>query len=185
MGYAEPTVTTCAALAGGKPVNGGGVEGLARLQLGRRKRRVIGRVRKVLRLQAECIAMVVNLTAGAGNASVEEVASIELDSRLIGEYFQHAPCRRLVGFGRQLYFLASALEHPILVVSVSQFQLLVVGINARPNDGRFEEVEWRASHRRQFAGGNQIRIYRRVAAGINFHLVAKNVTVPLAFEVEV
>src|SRR5215469_8111502 len=118
MGYAEPTVTTCAALAGGKPVNGGGVEGLARLQLGRRKLRVVGRVRKVLRLQAECIAAIVNFTACADNAPVEKVARIELDSRLIGEHFQHASCRRLVGFGRQLYLLASAVEHPILVVSV-------------------------------------------------------------------
>ena len=168
-----------------KPVNRDRVESLAWFQLGRGEVRMIRRVGIMLRLQAERVSMIVDLAVGPGHGAIEKIAGIELYPGLIGEYLQDASCRRFVGLCRQLNFLSTAVEHPILIVPVCQLQLLIVGIDARSNHSRLEEVERRTRHRRQLAGGNQIRIYWGVAACINLHLMAQDVAVPLPLQVEV
>jgi hypothetical protein len=84
----------------------------------------------MLRLQTEGIPTVVDLAVSAGHTAVQKIAGVELHSRLIGQHFQHAACRWLVGLGSQLNFLPSVVEHPILVVPTRQLELLVVGIDA-------------------------------------------------------
>src|SRR5215831_13573451 len=107
-------------LSCGEAIDRDGVKLPAWLELCRREFGMIGRVRVMLRLQAERITTVVDLTAGAGNAAIKEVASVELDSWLVSEHFQHAPCRWLVGVCGQLNFPSSAIEDPILVVPLCQ-----------------------------------------------------------------
>src|SRR3989475_1459727 len=63
---------------------------LAGLELGRRKFRLIGRIRKVLRLEAEGGPAAVNLAALSVHGAVEEVPGVELDPRLRGQDLHHA-----------------------------------------------------------------------------------------------
>ena len=62
---------------------------------------MVGRVREVLRLQAEPVGLPVHLAAGSDQRRVEEVARVELDPRL-GRVDLHDPTgRRLMHPGSQ------------------------------------------------------------------------------------
>src|ERR1017187_5474789 len=84
------TATTCrcsrTVLASGEAVDSHGFKLLAGLQLGGWKRRMVGRIRIMLRLQTERITPAIDFPALTGYGSIQEVTGIELDSRLIGEH---------------------------------------------------------------------------------------------------
>src|ERR671920_878522 len=87
---------------GGEPVDAGGVVALAGAQHGRREVGVVGRVRVVLGLQGQAVALAVGAAAGPDQGAVEEVARVELDAGLVGEDLQHPPAARVLEPGRQL-----------------------------------------------------------------------------------
>src|SRR3972149_4541535 len=64
---------------------------LPRLQDRRREARLIRRIRIVLRLEAEAGAVPVNVPRLAGDRAVEEIARVELDTRLGGLDLPRAP----------------------------------------------------------------------------------------------
>src|SRR5690349_19936669 len=97
---------------------------MARLQDRGREGRVIRRVGEVLRLQRQRPAMAVDLTAFAPDRAVEEVARVELNSRLVGVDVESAAAGRLDDSGGMVA-RAAAVEHPIMVVTARDLELLV------------------------------------------------------------
>jgi hypothetical protein len=57
---------------------------------------MVGRIRKVLGLQAKSVAMVVNLATFARNGSIEKVPAVELNSWFSTENLQNATALWLV-----------------------------------------------------------------------------------------
>src|SRR5580700_5323889 len=87
---------------------------------------LIGRVGEVLRFQAESAASNVRLAALSFDAAVEIISGIKLDAGFRGQHFQHAATARLFDFGGQTQSRAFAIQHVVVVVALTDFQLLVV-----------------------------------------------------------
>src|SRR5690242_10639304 len=98
----------------------------------------------MLCFQAQTEAMSVNLAALSCNSSVQKIAGIKLDTGLISQNLQHAPARGFVHLRPLHHFLTFTVEHPIVVVAVALFDLIVVGIYSCANGGGFAEVKWRS-----------------------------------------
>src|SRR6202165_4844859 len=99
---------------------------LPRFQLGRGKGGVVGRVRKMLRLQAKCESPVVDAAFFSGDRSVEEVSRVELQSRFGREHLQNPASGRLVRFGRLGQLTRRMIQHEVVVVPLAQTQLGIV-----------------------------------------------------------
>ncbi len=81
---------------------------------------MIRRIREVLRLQAQRLATLINFPVFSGDASVQEVSGIELDSRLVGDDLHHAAAGWLINFCRIAPTCPrAAIEHPVVVVTVA------------------------------------------------------------------
>ena len=70
---------------------------------------MVGRVRKMLRLQAKAIALLVDVPVFSGDGSIQEIAGIKLHSRLGGEYFQNSSAGGFVDPGSQRQALSFRL----------------------------------------------------------------------------
>ena len=81
----------------------------------------------MLGFQAEPGALLVHGTALPAERSVQEVASVELHSRLGGQYLHHPPGGRLLdACSEHERILLAAIDHEIVVVAASICDLLVV-----------------------------------------------------------
>src|SRR6266508_2533857 len=172
-------------VVGGEPVDGGRVVLLARPQHGRREVVMVGRVRVVLGLQRQAVALPVHPAAGADQGAVQEVARVELDARLVGEDLQDPAASRVGQPRRQLQPGAAPVQHPVVVVAAADDELRVAVADARTDRGRPGEVQRRAGHRGDLAGGDQGRVDRGVVAGPQQQLVVVDVAGALTGEVPV
>ena len=84
-----------------KPVDGSLLVSLPRFQHSGRELRLIGRIGKVLALQAQRVPFTVHHTALAGVGPVQEVAGVELDGGLRGVDLHGATADRLVHSRRE------------------------------------------------------------------------------------
>ena len=115
----------------------------------------------MLGLQAKTGAMRVRFSVFACSGAVEEVAAIKLDARLGGQHIQDSAAGSFEYFGGHLQAASFTIfKHPIVIVSLPEFQLLVFGIDPRADGGGFPEVKRRAGHGAHFPGWNQGRIHR-------------------------
>src|SRR5215211_389941 len=163
--------TGAARSVGGEPVDGGGLVPLAGRQHGRREVRVVGRVRVVLGLQGEPVALPVHPAAGADQRPVQEVAGVELDARLVGDDLQDPAAPGLDDPGGQLQAAAVPVEHPVVVVAAADDQLLEAVADAGADGGRVPEVHRGAGHGVDGPGRDQGRVHGRVVAGVEGQLV--------------
>src|SRR5215213_5561525 len=178
--------TGSARSVGGEPVDRSGVVALAGAQHGRREVGVVGRVRVVLGLQSQAVALAVGAAAGPDQGAVEEVARVELDAGLVGEDLQYPPAARVLQPGRQLQPGAAPVEHPVVVVAAADLELLeAVVTDALADPGRTGEVHRRAGHRVDGPGGDQGGVDRGVAAGPQAQLVVVDVARALTGQVPV
>src|SRR5260370_576454 len=79
---------------------------LVRLEHGRRERRSVWRVRKMLGFETKSVALVVNLTRLATHV-VEEISAVELQPRFGRPHLHRAPAHRFIDLSRQRQFFAS------------------------------------------------------------------------------
>src|SRR5882672_4449493 len=79
---------------------------LVRLEYGRRERRSVWRVWKMLGLETKSVALAVNLTRLATHV-VEEISAVELHPRFGGPHLHRAPTHRFIDLSRQRQFFAS------------------------------------------------------------------------------
>ena len=100
---------------------------------------MVRRVREVLRLQRETVALAVDVATGADQCAVEEIAGIELDSRLVGPEFEHparagvfdtggkarlAPFARFEDLGESCIRFFAAQSADRIDGSLSQFEII-------------------------------------------------------------
>ena len=100
----------------------------------------------MLRLQTKPAATLIGYSAFALDGSVEKIAAIKLDSRLIGENAQHAPRVWVVHLRRLRQSSSFGVEHPVMIVPSTEMELLIVRVDAAPDSCRFSEVERRGFH---------------------------------------
>src|ERR1700722_8667516 len=109
---------------------------------------------KVLRFEAKSETKVVRLAALAG-FSVEKISGIELNAWFCSPYFHRAAGCRFFHFGSERRRVTGfSIQHPIVVVAVSEFKLFVLLIDTGTDGDGSSEVEWSAFHTTKFAGGN-------------------------------
>src|SRR5713101_6242235 len=132
--------------AGAELVHSYAVKCLFRLQFGRRELGVVGRVRKVLSFQAECVSCFINPAFFAGAPTTEKIPGVELNPRLGGENPQNPAAVRLIDFGRFRQFVRRMIQHKVVIVAMTEAQLCVVRIDPLSDFMRLAKVEWRAFH---------------------------------------
>src|SRR6266545_1378203 len=177
--------TGAAGSVGRELVDRGGLVELAGREHGRREVRVVGRVRVVLGLEGEAVALPVHPSAGPHQRPVQEVARVELQARLVGDDLEDAAAARLDHPRGQLQAAAVAVEHPVVVVAAADHELRVAVADARADGGRVPEVEGGAPEVGDLAGRDQRRVDRGVVAGVDPQLVAVDVAGALAGQVPV
>src|SRR5690349_18257282 len=100
--------------------------------------------------------MVVDFSAFAGDRAIQEVAGVELNTRLIGENLQNAPTLGLISLGREKHAaFPPAIQYPVVVISLAEFDLLIVGVNASTDGGWLGEIEGGAFHGTKLASRDQ------------------------------
>src|SRR5690349_14964758 len=99
---------------------------LTRFQLCRRKVRVIWRIWEVLRLQAETGPMLVNGATLAFVRRIQKITAIKLQARFSSQDFHEYARGRLVNRSDQLQVFSLPVEHPVMIVTSTKLQLLVV-----------------------------------------------------------
>ena len=114
----------------------------------------------MLRLQTQSRMLSVRHATFSLGRAIQKIPGIKLNSRLISQDLQHTSRRRLENLRRLGQFAARLIQHPVVVVPVSQLDLLVVRVDARTDRGRLREVKWRPGHRLQLSGRDQSRIHR-------------------------
>ncbi len=102
----------------------------------------------MLRFQAESVALLVGLAALAFNRAVQKVPGVKLNSWLGRVNFHYSPAGRLDDARRQrtIARFAEIVQHPIVIVALAKFKLLVVLFDARSDRGRLGEIERRSTH---------------------------------------
>ena len=98
---------------------------------------MIRRIREMPRLHAETIALLINPAAFARDA-VEMIRRVKLHARFGGEHFHHATAPRLEDARRQRQFAGGFVENVVVIVTGAEFDLFVVGVDARADLHRNE-----------------------------------------------
>lgn len=81
----------------------------------------------MLGFQAETGAVAVSLTALPVDRAIKEVSAVKLDARLGSQHFQDSSADRLEYRSRRLQLsMLVTPQHPVVIVTPSEFKLLVV-----------------------------------------------------------
>src|SRR3984957_8556481 len=147
---------------------------LTRLQLSRRKGRMVRRVGIMLRLQAQRGVPLIPFLRLAIRCSIQRVARVKLPPRLSRGHRHHATARRVVYASRCLHFAILSAQHPVDVIPSGDLHLLVVLVNTLANHGRLAKIERRSLHRSKHPCRNLRGIHRRVEIRRNHHLLVEN-----------
>src|ERR1700722_13722647 len=100
----------------------------------------------MLRFQAQS-GSITEHRAGARGLTVQKIARIKLQSRLCGTDFERASAVRLREHGREGQCSGPSLvEDPVVIVAVSEVQLLIRIVNPAADGVRTAKIEWCARH---------------------------------------
>ena len=146
---------------------------------------MIRRIRKMLGLQAETIASLVDMTLFPCDGAVEKISRVELHTGLCGRDFQHAPAGGFVHTCSQGKAVPFAVDDPVVVVAVTKNHLIVAVVDARADFSGRGEIEWRSFYRTEFPGRDQILVDRSEPVGVEREFVIQNVAGAFAGQVEI
>src|SRR5438067_11801489 len=139
----------------------------------------------MLSFEAEGTTAPVRLASFTLDAGVEVVASVELNARLVGENFEHASAGGFFDSRSQCRSRAVFVQDPVMIVALTELQLLVILFDASANTGRSSKIEGRSAYGTQISGWNQPGIDGGVAVGIQSNEMVKDVAVPGTLQVEI
>src|ERR1700758_5282294 len=118
---------------------------LTRSQNRARKGRMIGGVREMLCFEAKCRVSRISDSSLALDRTIQEIAGIELETRFCRQHLKYTPACRVVHLGGFRQSLATAINHEIMVIaSMAQAKLLVVGVNAFADSMGLQKIKRRA-----------------------------------------
>ena len=140
---------------------------LARAQHGGRKILVIRRIGKILGLEGYPRAEIVPVASFADLRPVHKIPAVKLQAGLIGFDLHHDPRCGFVHFGGHAHFVPLLVQHPVVIVSASQFHRFEIGVDPTADRLRHPEVKRRSGYRIERAGRNQSRIGRRKPVGMD------------------
>ncbi len=113
-----------------------------------REGRFVRSIRETFGLKAERAAFGILDAAFSGHCSVEEIATVELDGRLVGGDLHHAPGFGILHAGGELHTLVFR-KHPRVVVTAAEFQCFEISVHPLSDFSRLGEI-----HRRAIDGGD-------------------------------
>src|SRR5439155_2263777 len=116
----------------------------------------------MLRLETEAITLLIDPSPFAGDRAIEKVARVELQSRLGCRDVERTTGRGIGDAGRVLKAFSGTREDEVVVVAEAAPELRMVFPDALADRCRLPEVQWRAGHRGELAGGNEHRVDRRI-----------------------
>src|SRR5262249_55566187 len=154
-------------------------------QLCRRKVRVIWRIWKVLCLEAETGPMLVNGATLAFVRRVQKITAIKLQARLGRHDFHEYSRGRLIKRSDQLQVSSLSVEHPVMIVTSTKLQLLVLIPDPSSDRGRLGEIERCARDGSQLPGWNQALVDGGELVGLDHQFVPQDVAGSSIFQVEV
>lgn len=144
---------------------------LAGLQGSGRPVGLVGSVRIFLGLKADGAAEIVNHALLTGDGPVKEVARIDLDSRLIGVLFQGYAGLGAVKLGREDGVVSLGVEDPVVVISLSVVELVIIGIDVLANELCLAEIHRGPFDRSDLAGGHERVVHRGEIGGVDVKLI--------------
>src|SRR5690242_20560047 len=104
----------------------------------------------MLCLEAESVPPAIYLAAFSLDRAIQEIAGIELHSRLGRADFQNSPSRRFFHPRRQHEPVTPTAQYPVVIVAPPDFELFVVVLDPGPNRRGAAEIERRSRNRPQF-----------------------------------
>ena len=121
----------------------------------------------MLRLETKAVTLIVDFAILAGQRAIQEIAGVKLHA-WFGSPDLHDPAGAgIVDSGPQSLCSHSSIEHKVVIVTLSELQLLIRFVDALANLSRAHKVEWRAAHAAQFTGRDGSGVGRGEATGIH------------------
>ena len=90
-------------------------------QQGGRELGLVDRVRKILGLKTEGVAVIIAGIALSRHLILQEISCIKLDSGQVRITFQHPAAGRVHGLCSQGQFSFFFIQHPVVVISLSEY----------------------------------------------------------------
>src|SRR3954454_10857428 len=115
---------------------------------------MVGGVREVLRLKAKCRTML-EFSANSLICSVQKIACVELNAGLIRENLQNSARVRFGHDRRWLLQITASVQHEVVIVTLSVFQLLSALVDVFSDSCRRTEIERSPFYRLENTGRNQ------------------------------
>src|SRR5205085_7388390 len=138
----------------------------------------------MLCLQAEARAIFVRLVSFT-RFSGQEITCVELNAWFSRPNL-HLPSGSWFGDScSERKLIAFFIQHPGVIVSFAEFNLLILGIDAFTDLMRLCEIKWSSFDGFQFTGWYQALVDRDKLVGVDNNLVVEDVAIALAFEIEV
>ena len=97
----------------------------------------------------------IRFAALALDRTIQKVAAVELDSRLVGQNFQDPATARIVELRGFCHFSSATIQDPVVVVAMTPMKLFVVRVNAGSDGSGLAEIERRGFDRFQLTGRNE------------------------------
>ena len=158
---------------------------LPRIETGGREIRMVRRIRIFLGLKRNGFPVTHRLPVFSGHRTIEEIAAVELHGRLVGKDFhESAACRFVDGCGKLYVPLRLTVQNPVVIISVSVPELLIVSPDPLPNGMRLAEIERCAGDIRNLSRRNQMPVDRGRMACIDHHDIVEYRSVADALEIE-
>ncbi len=96
-----------------------------------------------------------------GQSTVEEVTGVHLNTRFCGIYIQHDTSLRRLQCCADLVDVPLSIQHPVVVISITILQLLIVEVvNACSHGCRSAEVHRRTLHRQDLSCSHVGAVHR-------------------------
>lgn len=82
-------------------------------------------------------------------------------------------------------FVFGIINHPVMIIPISKFELLVVSTDSRANGCRFPEIKWSSLNRPQFTCGNKRAVHGRELVGVDVNEMTEDIAVSSQVEITV
>ena len=146
---------------------------------------MIGRIRKVLCLQAKTCPLIVNKTFFSYHI-VKKVAGVKMDRRLRCVYIQPSAAYWFLHYGCMFQGTGMfSFEHPAMVVTIAQFQLLMFLLNILTYFFKPGKIKRRICYVCQLPRGHLDLIYRQIIITVYFYFMIINRRVGPARQIEI
>ena len=124
----------------------------------------------MLGLKADGAAVRIGDASLSNHGAVKEIAAVDLDAGFVSRYLQADSCLRAVERCGRL----SAVQDPVVVISVAVTDLLIIGINFKADNLGLTEIKRRTLHGSNLTCGHERTVHGGVCGGIDLKDVLRD-----------